>query len=64
MPGCIEIAIGFVMHYRGTNSTHAGILDATIVSELIVHAVLVLGCVVLVMLDMSLWSSNVVIESV
>ena len=52
------------MPSRHTNNTNAVQFHATTVSELIVHAILVLGCVVLVMSDMSLGSSKVVIESV
>ena len=42
----------------------AGILDATIISELIVHVVLVSGCVVLAMLHMFWVSRSAVVESV
>ena len=60
----IATAIGFVLLSRYTNNTNAAQFHATTISELIVHATPVLGCVVIVMLDMSLRSSNVVIESV
>ncbi len=60
----IATAIGFLMLSRYTNNTNAAQFHATIVSELIVHAAPVLGWVVLVMSDMSVRSSNMVIESV
>jgi hypothetical protein len=43
----ITNVIGIVMFFRSISNTLVGILDATIASELIVHAVPVSGCVVL-----------------
>ena len=60
----IATAMGFVMLSRYTNNTNAAQFHATTISELIVHATPVLGYVVLVMLDMSLRSRNMVNESV
>ncbi len=64
MPGRIEIATGFVMPCRGTNSMHVGTLGATTESELIVHAVPVYGCVVLAMFIMFWMNRSTAIESV
>ena len=60
----LAIIIGSAMFFRGTNNTLVGIQDATIVSELIMHVVLVSGCVVLVMFLMIWRSRCVVTESV
>ena len=60
----LALVIGSVMLFRGTNNTLVGIQDATIVSELIVHVILVSGCVVLVMFVMFWRSRSMVTESV
>jgi hypothetical protein len=64
MPGCIAIINGSAMLFRGTNNILVGIQDATIVSELILHVILVSGCVVLVMFIMYWRIRSVVTESV
>ena len=53
-----------VMHFRGTRNMLLVILDATIESGLIVHAVPGSGCVVPVMFDMFWRSRSMVTESV
>ena len=52
------------MHFRGTSNMLVVILDATIESGLIVHAVPRSGCVVPVTFDMFWRSRSVVTESV
>ena len=63
-PGYIATVTGSAMHFRGTSNMLVVILDATIESGLIVHAVPGSGCVVPVMFDMFWRSRSMVTESV
>jgi hypothetical protein len=64
MPGCIGTITGSVMHFRGTSKMLATTLYVTIISGLIVHAVLVSGCMILIMFVMFWRSRSVATESV
>jgi hypothetical protein len=64
MPGFFESVIGSVTPCRSTNSVHVAILGVMIGSELIVHVIPVVGCVVLVTFVMFWMSRSAEFESV